>query len=160
MDRYEIDELNKKVNVWLTVRGSQETIRGTSLRYEYRNGKKVWNTGRDLLSEIQYMSLEEIAARYSGCGVLYKMRWAIKNRRYRKKEISVGGEHYRNDCKKRWCKCCLSNNNWVRAERTGLYRLEVKDEHSNRRISVDFVYQRVRNEGINFNWLRYRIKKA
>lgn len=142
VDRYEVDRQSKKGKVWMTFKNMPTTFKGMGMRYEYRNGRMVWNHTISL-DDLGSGSLHSISHRgerkiYD----IYKWQGWSKNKRWRKNliEHKVPGR----DKKLRWAKKDPNNKmGWLFTNKSGLYRIVEKDKTSGKKVYLDFYYNQV-----------------
>lgn len=139
VDRYEVDKQSKKGKVWMTFKMMPLTFKGMGMRYEYRNGRMVWNhtlsiydLRKERLDTILYRRERKI---YD----IYKWQRWRKNKRWRKNLIE--NKEPGRDRKLRWAKKAYdSEGGWLAANNSGLYRIVEKDKTSGKKVYLNFYY--------------------
>lgn len=79
VDRYTVYDTEGTLYVWLSYKFCPSTIKGMGTRYEYLNGRKIWNRSFGI-DDLRGKSLFEIAQHY----LLYHRRHYYRNKKVRK----------------------------------------------------------------------------
>lgn len=78
VDRYTVSDTEGTLFVWLSYKYCPLTIRGMGTRYEYLNGRKIWNRSFNI-DDLRGKTLFEIAQHY----LLYHRRYYYRNKKVR-----------------------------------------------------------------------------
>lgn len=135
VEKYSKDPTTGKFEVWLVYTHCPNTIKGMGTKYEYVAGHKVWNRTLNI-GDVNEISVENLCntTRFS----VYHKKSYMKSKKFRLQYSTLKGSCLR------WKR--LSGIDFVsRQERSGLYRISLKDSNSARKVSFDFYFRRIGN---------------
>jgi hypothetical protein len=136
VEKYLDDPTTGKFEVWLVYTSCPKTIKGMGTKYEYVNGRKVWN---------RTLYIGDVTA-HSVVTLCNTTRFSV----YHKKSYTKS-RNLRNESKIRKRKCLRWKRlNGIysvsRKNRPGLYRISLKDSNSSKKVSFDFYFRRIGND--------------